>query len=236
MSSTLTLKFNVQGDDLTAARECEADVFLSAFGNTREQVAEEYGPYEDQSIFLSVTDDEGNTLGSCREIVPGPAGLKTVNDVARAPWFVDGPRSARAAGVDPTRAWDLATLGVRREFRSHRLMVGIALYYGLFRSAHVNGVPAIVSVMDDHMRRTLGAFDVDCPALPGTSTGEYLGSTASTPVYYLSTMLDVQRRRNPDAYRLLSLGIGLDGVAVPSDDDFWLPSDARDLPLRIVAA
>lgn len=236
MSSTLTLKFNVQGDDLVAARECEADVFLTAFGNTREQLAEEYGPYEDQSIFLSVTDDAGNTLGSCREIVPGPAGLKTVNDVSRAPWFVDGPRSARAAGVDPMLAWDLATLGIRREFRSHRLMVGCALYYGLFRSARVNGVPAIVSVMDDHMRRTLGAFDVDCPALPGTSTGEYLGSTASTPVYYLATMLDVQRRRNPDAYRLLSLGIGLDGVTVPDDDSFWLPSDTRDLPLRVAAA
>ena len=223
MSATLTLKFNVHGDEQIAARECEADVFLSAFGNTRDQLEEEYGPYEDQSLFLSVTDEHGETLGSCREILPGPAGLKTLNDLARPPWFVDGPRSARAAGVDPTRAWDLATLGVRRQFRSHRLMVGIALYYGLFRSAFVNGVPAIVSVMDGHMRRTLGSFDVDCPALPGTTTGDYLGSTASTPVYYLSTMLDVQRRRNPDAYRLLSLGVGLDGVSVPSDEDFGLP-------------
>ena len=236
MSATLTLKFNVQGSELDAARECEAEVFLEAFGNTRDQLAEEYGPYEDQSIFLSVIDEDGNTLGSCREIMPGPAGLKTLNDIGRRPWLTDGVRSARAAGVDPTRAWDLATCGVRQSYRSHRLMVGVALYYGLFRSARVNEVPAIVSIMDDHMRRTLGIFDVECPALPGTSKGEYLGSIASTPVYYLSTMLDIQRRRNPEAYRLLSLGVGLDGVSVPDDASFSVAPPSLPVVAHVIAA
>ena len=160
MSATLTLKFNVHGDEQIAARECEADVFLSAFGNTRDQLEEEYGPYEDQSLFLSVTDEHGETLGSCREILPGPAGLKTLNDLARPPWFVDGPRSARAAGVDPTRAWDLATLGVRRQFRSHRLMVGIALYWARTPSwcwtARCSASPA--------MPLTRGGCSRRCPA------------------------------------------------------------------------
>jgi hypothetical protein len=230
------LRFNVQGTQLDAVRECESEVFLAAFGNTRQQLEEEYGPYEDQSIFMGVFDDQDVALGSCRVIRPGGAGLKTLNDVAREPWFVDGPRSARAAGLDPTRAWDLATLGVRASYRSRRFMVGIALYYGLFRSGYVNGVPGIVSIMDDHMRRTLGSFDVECPALPGTGAGDYLGSAKSTPVYYLAEMLDVQRRRNPDAYRLLSLGIGLDGVSVPSDEDLQLTGRAVPMPQRVVAA
>jgi hypothetical protein len=236
MSASITLRFNVQGTQLDAVRDCESEVFLAAFGNTRQQLEEEYGPYEDQSVFTGVFDQSGEAVGSCRVIRPGGAGLKTLNDVGQAPWFVDGPRSARAAGVDPTRAWDLATLGVRAGYRSHSFMVGIALYYGLFRSAYVNGVPAIVSIMDDHMRRTLGAFDVECPPLPGTATGEYLGSAKSTPVYYLAEMLDVQRRRNPDAYRLLSLGVGLDGVSLPSDDDLRLSSRVVPVPQRVVAA
>ena len=35
-------------------------------------------------------------------------------------------------------------------------------------------------------------------------------------------MLDAQRRMTPDAYRLISLGIGLDGISVPDPTAFEL--------------
>ena len=86
----LHLNFNVTGSLLAAARECEEDVFLKAFGNTREQLDAEYGQYDDQSVFLTVSDSDGVVLGACRIITPGPAGFKTLNDVKGDPWLVDG--------------------------------------------------------------------------------------------------------------------------------------------------
>ena len=60
MNALLNLHFNVRGELLEAARECEADVFLQAFGNTRQQLEDEYGPYNDQSVFVAVADDQGH--------------------------------------------------------------------------------------------------------------------------------------------------------------------------------
>ncbi|MFI5427035.1 hypothetical protein [Aeromicrobium sp. UC242_57] len=55
-------------------------------------------------------------------------------------------------------------------------------------------------------------------ALPGTKTGEYLGSPSSTPLWAnLHRMFERQRMDNPDAYRLIFQGIGLDGIALPTD-------------------
>jgi hypothetical protein len=230
MNAMLYLHFDVQGALLEQARQCEQDVFLRAFGNTPEQLADEYGPYENQSLFIAVSDDAGYVYGSCRVILPGPAGLKTLNDIGREPWLVDGERAARAAGVDPTRAWDIGTLGVREGHRGPNMMVSLGLYHGILKSTYINEVPSMLSVMDDHARRVLGAFDYVYPALPGTGTASYLGSGASTPVYCHASMLDVQRQLNPDAYRLLSLGVGLDGLSTPTDDEYRLASLVPALP------
>ena len=236
MSDVLSLAFNVTGDQLAAARACEADVFLSAFGNTRDQLQDEYGPYDDASLFMSVSNAAGDVLGVCRFILPGPAGLKTLNDVAREPWHVDGVRSARAVGINPANCWDMATLGVRDGFRGPGLMVALALYHGILRVGAVNSIPAATAIMDDHIRRALGVFDYVYPALPGTATASYLGSPASTPVYFLTSSLAAQRRRNPDAYRLLSLGIGLDGVNVPDECAFVVDRSAPLAGIPVMAA
>ncbi len=37
-----------------------------------------------------------------------------------------------------------------------------------------------------------------------------------------SRMADLQRRDHPDAFALVAMGAGLDGVAVPTDDAFRL--------------
>jgi hypothetical protein len=218
MDSMLYLHFDVDGSLLDGAKACEEDVFLSAFGNTRGQLEEEYGPYEDQSFFMVVADGNDDVLGSCRMIQPGPLGLKTLNDVSRPQWGIDGYRAAEAVGVDPHRYWDIGTLGVRSSVRGRRLSVAIALYHGIVASTRVNRIPGITAILDMQIRRILTSADYILPSLPGAKPGPYLGSVESSPVYGHSTVvLDYQRKKNPDAYRLMSLGIGLDGIAIPDD-------------------
>ena len=70
-------------------------------------------------------------------------------------------------------------LDFARDHVTYGIFILITLYFILFAphfatlstASAVLRITAIVSVMDDHMRRTLGSFDVDCPALPGTSSG-----------------------------------------------------------------
>ena len=236
--SLLFLNFNVTGALLDAARQCEEDVFLKAFGNTREQLDAEYGPYDEQSIFLTVSDEDNVVLGACRIITPGPAGLKTLNDVRQDPWFVDGERSARAAGADLDLTWDIATLGVRDGHRGSRVKVSLALYHGILRAGRANGIRSLTAILDEQARRVLAALDYTHLPLPGTKSAPYLGSASSTPVYYHASMLDAQRRANPESFRLVIQGVGLDGVSVPDDSAFMLPSrfvERRDADQTVAA-
>ncbi len=204
------------GDELAAALDCEAEVFLESYGNTVGQLADEYGPYGEATGFMALLDDTGRALATTRFIAPGPAGLKTLNDTRRPPWNVDGLRSARAAGLDVARTWDIATVAVRRSSRGS--VASAALYHGVAAAASANGVDSIVMIVDARARRLLSASGMQTRALPGTREGEYLGSSSSTPVWAdLREMFDLQRQTNPEAYRLIYQGIGLDGISLPTD-------------------
>jgi hypothetical protein len=55
---------------------------------------------------------------------------------------------------------------------------------------------------------------------PGAHTAAYLGSEGSTPVYaHVAAAVDDQRRRLPDAHRLVTMGVGL-GISVPETGAF----------------
>jgi hypothetical protein len=220
-TGVLSLRFGVDGPLVDGARDCERAVFLDAFGNTAEQLHDEYGPYDAQSAWLTVSDPEGTVVGACRLIVPGPAGLKTLNDLSRAPWRVDGRRSVEAAGADVTRTWDIATLGVRPDRRGSRARVSLALFHGILKAARANGARTVTAIFDEPARRVVSTLGYPLLPLPGTSTAPYLGSAASTPVYFHGHMLDAVRRNDPDAHRLVTMGVGLDGIDVPAESD-WL--------------
>jgi hypothetical protein len=222
-STPLRLVFDPAGDELAATRACEAEIFFRTYGNTAAQLQLEYGPYEDASVFLALIEAGGDVVATCRLITPSPAGLKTLNDAGRAPWLVDGLRSARAARIDPSRTWDVATIGVRADAGAGRLFAAAALYHGISLAARVNRIETIVMIMDERARRLLAATDVVTQPLPGTRTAPYLGSPASTPLYgHLAQMADRQRRVNPEAHRLIGQGAGLDGVTVPEPAAFLL--------------
>ena len=101
----LRLLFDVQGEVREAARECEADVFSTRFGNTAQDLADAYGKYESTTHFMAVTDQPGRVVGAARLIFPGPAGLKSFDDVAGEPWRVDLRQAAAEAGLDLTGPW-----------------------------------------------------------------------------------------------------------------------------------
>ena len=213
----LRFVFDPIGKELEAARNCEAEVFMEAYGNTTEEFDLEYGPYQESTGFMTVLEEDGQAVATARFIAPGPAGLKTLNDVSRPPWRVDGMRSARAAGVDPARTWDIATIAVRPGAGRGGLCAG-ALYHGLIKAAYANDIDFVVMIMDSRARDLLTALGMPTQALPGTKTGEYLGSASSTPLWaHISRGLEQQRQGSADAHRLIVKGIGLDGVAMPSD-------------------
>ena len=224
MSERLTLHFDPQGALLDSARACEAEVFLHWYGNTRQQLAQEYNPYEASSAFLAIADDQGTVRAAARLLTPGgDAGLKTLTDVAMAPWRVDGRRVAAAAGLDLSSTWEIATLGVRRDAQRHGVRLSLALYHGLIAVSRANGMSAFVAVLDERVRRLLSSVGLLTQALPGTGPGPYLGSEASTPVYaHCAPVLENQRRHFPDAYRLVTLGVGLEDIAVPPPEAFLL--------------
>lgn len=216
-AAPLQFVFDPVGEQLAAALRCEAQVFWETYGNTPEEFDIEYGPYEDATGYMAVFQDDGEAVATARFIAPGPAGLKTLNDVSRPPWQVDGLRSARAAGVDPAQTWDIATIAVRRGAGRGGLCAG-ALYHGIVAAAFANNIDYIVMIMDSHARQLLIDLGMATQALPGTKTGEYLGSPSSTPLWAnLHRMFERQRVENPDAYRLIYQGIGLDGIALPTD-------------------
>jgi hypothetical protein len=220
-SEMLRFVFDATGDDLDAARECEADVFLSTYGNTKTEFEYEYARYESDTRFMAILDSDGVALAACRLILPGRSGLKTVTDLRRQPWGIDGERSAAAAGIDLGRACDIATIAVRKQRGAG--LCSAALYHGIVAGCRANGLDWVVMIMDERARRLLSAAGITTFAFPGAEPGPYLGSTVSTPLFGdLTTMFDTQRRANREAYRMIFQGIGLDGIAMPSPDEWVL--------------
>jgi hypothetical protein len=215
------LRFNPSGDDLAAVLACETAVFEKTYGNTAEELAEEYGPYQASTTFIGVFEPGGDAVGAVRLIRPNQLGLKTLHDVARPPWSLDVPRMARAAGLDLDRTWDFTTLGARRGLRKHGPIVSASLFHGLVQAVRANNIATAVMMIDERVRGLLRLAGMTGQTMPGARTEPYLGSQRCTPVYeHCFQAFDRQRQNNPDGYRLFMQGIGLDGVSVPPLRDF----------------
>lgn len=229
MSVDLDLHFDPCGAVLDAARDCEATVFLDHYGNTTEQWQEEYGPYESSSTFIAITEPGGDALAALRVITPSPAGFKTISDVSRQPWSIDGARAARAAGMHTAQTWDVATIAIRAG-ASRGGLLAAAMYHALFRATRANNIRWIVMIMDVRARRLLNAVHIQTQPLPGTRPGPYLGSDSSLPIWGdMPRMADRQRRLSLESHRLINLGVGLDGIRVPEPAQFVLANGHHGL-------
>jgi len=217
------MRFNPTGDQLAAALDCEASVFLKTYGNTAAQLAEAYGPFAATSVFIGIYEPGGDAVGAVRLIRPSEAGLKTLYDVARPPWSLDVPRMARAVRLDLDRTWDFTTLGARRGLRRWSTLIGAGLFHGLVQAARANDIGSAVMMIDERVRGLLALAGMTGQTMPGAYTTDYMGSMRCTPVYeHCQQAFDRQRLVNPDGYRLFMQGIGLDGLEVPPLADFRL--------------
>ena len=218
------LIFRPDADVRAAAFAHEASVFETVYGVPYDDHVREFAPYESASAFLVVVDRAELVRATMRIVTPGPAGLKTLVDAAHSPWHLDAARAAAAVGIDPARTWDVATLAAAPGLGKHRLGVTAALYHGLTLAARRNRVASLLMTLDERVRGILQhAFGLHTAALPGAKPYPFEGSPASTPVYgHCAQMLDVQRRRNPEAYRLVTQGGGLDEVEIPPIEHFDL--------------
>lgn len=222
------LVFNPTGDLLEAAHECEAAIFTDYYGNTRAELAAEYGPYEETTAFLAVVEPSGRVGATIRLAAPGGArGPKTLDDIARDPWRVDGAVAAQLAGLDVTRTWDISTIGVRRDAGQGRQQYASALYRGIVLVREANGLDTYTAILDRFALRLQAVVGYENHPLPGTFTGPYLGSPASTPVYaHLGASLERQAALFPRFYRGITLGCDITEVDIPPVEHFVLPSRA----------
>ena len=227
------LRFNPTGDQLAAALDCEASVFLKTYGNTAAQLAEAYGPYASASVFIGIYEPGGDAVGAVRLIRPTEIGLKTLYDVSQPPWSLDVPRMARAARLNLDRTWDFTTLGARRGLRRWSTLVAAGLFHGLVQAVRANDIESAVMMIDERVRGLLALAGMTGQTMPGAHTACYMGSARCTPVYErCQQAFDRQRRINPDGYRLFMQGIGLDGLEVPPLTEFRLqPVTTGALPV-----
>lgn len=219
----LRLVFDVQGELLQAARDCEADVFFAQFGNTADQLAQNYEKYEADTHFLAVVDEDDRVLAVSRLVFPGPGGFPTLDDIAGPPWNADPFQCCESAGIDLERTLDAATIAVRNGLRKQGFAASHALLYGIYAAMWANGLPWKLCINDAVPNQLLLALGLVYPTLPGTSVMPYYGSAASTPMYaYLPELMANQQRLAPLAHQAIGEGVGLNGVEVPAKAEFRL--------------
>ncbi|MGY2066375.1 hypothetical protein [Blastococcus sp. SYSU DS0619] len=204
-----------------AARQVEADVFLQAFGNTPELLAQEYGPYEERSRFVAVIDDEsGVALGTARLITAGTSPVKTLLDIAGPPWQLPVADSLGAVDLTPATVWDVASLAVDRRYRAGAAgaEVSVALCHGIWRYARNCGVPGMVTILDDRVHRLVRAMGLPWHTMAGATSQPYLGSPASTPcVFVVGTAEQEVYAARPDLAPALDHGVFRSITVDPAD-------------------
>jgi hypothetical protein len=218
----LRLEF-VEGSADPEILDCELEVQHQWYGDTAEEIEEAYGPWSESTVWLAVRATSGRVLGACRLITPGQLPQRTLAEASAPPWSLAGRRLALELGIDEARAWDVATINVRRELGSAGADVAAALYHGVFVAPDVNGGEWLLAMLDLRVRRLLASVGLFFHPLPGARPERYMGSPALQPVYaHLHRLVGQQERQRPDEYARITLGRGLGDIAVPEVDTFRL--------------
>jgi hypothetical protein len=210
-ATVLRPSFPCVGADLTAARACEQVVFHRRFGNTAEEMAAEYGPYESTTAFGAVLGPDGTALGAVRLIRPGSAPVKTLLDAAGPPWSVSGQEIDDIVGGRHT--WDVASFGVDSVAAGADRRVAMLLLSVLFGAFRDNDVTGMVAMLDRGARRAFRGLGVQMLDLPGAQPAPYLGSSSTVPVYRKLSELHAEHAHGfGGVHQQVFHGGGIDGV------------------------
>lgn len=213
--------FGADEPEAELARAIERQVFLEVFGNPAELLAEEYGPYEDTTVFFVVIDHRRRLpAGQMRLILPSERGLKTFHDIG-AVWGADPDRvlAATDPDVDPALVWDVATLAVEAEYRGSATdgLVSIALQQTLVQSVLVGEGRWLVSILDLKPLELIQMFAAaPFHRFAGLDPLSYLDSPLSVPV--IVDFREWEPRLladNPNSYDILWRGTGIEHAMRP---------------------
>ncbi len=186
--------FEVDGqDDLSnIGRHIERVQFEKAFGNTADDLAREYGPYEHASTFFISVDRENEApAGVLRIIRNSSVGLKTLNDVAGPPLFLSKDQVMEHHNIEALEnCWDIGTVAALSKYPSHG--VSIQLYRAMYLAAKRDNIEHFVSVIDTRVLSQLtGDLGIPFQPMVDSKPFEYLGSECSQAVYgYVSELYE----------------------------------------------
>lgn len=195
------------------ARVVECTVFERFFGNTPECMVDAYAPYEECSLFLLVVDQlQRQAAGALRVILPSPKGLKSLNDIAGEPLYIDAERIVKYHAIaDPRRCWDIGTLAVLKEYRAAASdhMVSLMLYGQLYALLRRRDIDHMVTILDRHAYAQLtDLLGVPFVSIAGSEPFSYLGSEHSRASYLHLPSVEAAveahiERLSPDVQQLL---------------------------------
>ncbi|WP_298346729.1 hypothetical protein [Ferrimicrobium sp.] len=218
--------FTTNDPRVKPALELEALVFLREFGNTSKELNEEYGPYENYSLILCVTDNLTNMIaGMARIILPNDAiGLKTLNDIARQ-WpelYNDSYFAELFLSTDDH--WDIGTVAIAVGYQAPLAagLVSLGLYQAITQLAQYCRVDSLIALLDSKVyRMTRWKFHSPFLPIPGAKAKPYLGSAASYPVY--SCISDWGARlkvKDPAIYEIIYGGTGIEAAMSPMSIEY----------------
>lgn len=198
------------------ARSIECEVFEQYFGNDAEEMFEEYGKYEDQSIFFLSVDQQTQTpVGVLRVISNGSEGLKTLNDLQELvgdehPEIPDLPMDSvlQAHHIDDLdECWDVGTVAVRKEYRTDKAQAqeaSVQLYRALYVSALEEGINHFVSIIDARpFNKMVDYLGIPFVPMMGTKPFPYLGSESSYAAY--GNVTEFYKKMNRKRYTVKGL-------------------------------
>jgi hypothetical protein len=195
----------------------ERSVFLEAFGNTPELLAQEYERYEQSSVFICVVDQMRQIpAGVMRVLLPSPAGFKSFNDIE--PVWGESAQTLierTGLGLDPRRTWDIATLAVGAEYRGKATagLVSMGLYQTLTLTARSCGTEWFIAILDVPVFRMLRwKLQMIFAGYKGITALPYLGSPASMPAWCDVIEAERRLRADPDLHAILVEGVGLEAA------------------------
>lgn len=150
------------------ARFVEGSVFLETFGNTPDDLAAEYGPYEPASQMIIVIDHEAQMpVGVLRTIHNSDAGLKSLADLERTELGVTGDQVCRELDIDPQRCVDVGTLAIAPEYRGSagQVLPSLLLYRSLYlKYLNHPDFDHVVTIIDKKAEKNL--FKLNFPFRP----------------------------------------------------------------------
>jgi hypothetical protein len=186
--------FEIVGTDpySNIARGLEGEVFFDTWGHDAAMMRDEFGPYEQSSLFFLVIDTQAQApAGVLRMIRNSASGLKTMVDIDDcvkspiAPIRVSAEMIKAHHGIDDLdRCWDGATAAVPRRYRRRLRSVYGHLMLAVAAAAMRDDIRHFVSVLDAPVvKAARDVLKLPLVALAGTPPFVYMDTPDNQAVY-----------------------------------------------------